>query len=385
MLNAFRLLFKNSKTDILVDARCLEWGRGGVSRIVLQVLKKWHKEEINNITLLFQISVPEDIKALFPNFNFHLIAGPKFLRRSRILSEQLLIPWILFSCKPRIYFAPWYTAPLFMGKTQLVLGLWDISYTTHPHHYRYMHRFSLGFFSRRSSKRANVIITCSDFDALQIEQFYKVPSEKIRKWYISADKRFFSKLNEINLANVRSELNLPKRFILSLGVIYNRRHVNTLISAFSDFIKFYPQISLVVVGKDATYPKKNIRKLCNDSIGNIIYLERVDDRFLPALYQLADAFYSVSTVDGETLLNKEALASSTPVITSNLLMDSIGGFASLVEEPQNAESVLKSLLNFFENFSKEKEKAIEGRNYVQKISWDIIKTDSINIFFGKQR
>ena len=374
-------LKKRNKVDVLVDARCIEWGNGGVSRILTHVLKRWHNERKENVTLLFQSSIPEHVYLGFPNFKYHLLKGPKFITKYRILSEQILIPFVLFLYKPRIFFSTWYTAPIFIGKTQLVLGLWDISFSTHPEHYRYIHRFSLGFFSRLSAKMAHTIITCSDYDASQINHYYNIPLKKIHIWYITADERFFVKVNNNVIEEFHSKMKIPNRFILSLGVIYNRRHVDYLINAFYSFSNHHPEVYLIIVGKDVTNPKQNIQELCNTVSDKIIYLEHIEDKYLPVIYQAADVFYCVSSVDGETLLIKEALAGATPVLTSKLLIHSIGGFCNLIEDPQDSESIKQALIQFYNNLSEAKKSALLGQSYVRKISWTNVTDDSLNVFW----
>ena len=75
-----------------IDARCLEWRRGGVSRILVNVLKIWQKKSRHNFILYFQNYIPDDDFLQHPNFKLKLLKGPKLLRIHRIIAEQILMP-----------------------------------------------------------------------------------------------------------------------------------------------------------------------------------------------------------------------------------------------------------------------------------------------------
>ena len=136
---------------IAIDARCLEWQRGGVSRFLVKYL------ELQNIflpnqkyTLYFQNKIPNDIFLKNKNFTCKIIKGPVFLKKYRILCEQILFPFHLYFDSIDLLIAPWYTAPALLQKTKLILCLWDISFLTHPKHYNLSSRISLIVLSPES-------------------------------------------------------------------------------------------------------------------------------------------------------------------------------------------------------------------------------------------
>ena len=62
-----------------IDARCLEWGRGGVARYLVNVLTDWalDKDSENRYVLYFQNKIPEDDFLKSDNFELRLIKGPQ--------------------------------------------------------------------------------------------------------------------------------------------------------------------------------------------------------------------------------------------------------------------------------------------------------------------
>ena len=363
-----------------IDTRCLEWRRGGVSRYLISMLKLWPQLATKHrFILYFQNYIPDDDFLRHPNFELKLLKGPKVLRSHRILAEQFLMPSQLKSDKLDLYFATWYTAPLFYRSVKTVIAAWDISYSTHPKHYSWVHRISLGYFSRKSCERAAGVITCSEFDAEQIEKHYNVPPENILTVCFAADQRFKPERNQSEIDRVRKKYNLPSCFILSLGVIHNRRNVDVIINSFSQVKDDFPEFSLVVIGRISTNPYINIEGMMKQIIQEkrALYLSWIDDDDLPALYQAAHTYICTSTVDGETFMLKEAMQSGTPVITSPLLKGTIGGHGLIIEDPTSINNTIDILRIAMDQDPGRDQRIEDGIKWNRQISWERAANESI--------
>jgi glycosyltransferase involved in cell wall biosynthesis len=363
-----------------IDARCLEWKRGGVSRYLINMLKLWPKFPAEHrFVLYFQNYIPDDEFLRHPVFELKLLEGPRVLRSHRILAEQFLMPSQLRSDNLDLFFATWYTAPLLYRSAKTVVAAWDISYSTHPKHYSWVHRISLGYFSRKSCKRAAGVITCSEFDALQIEKYYSVPPQNILTVYLAADQRFKPERNQPEIDRVREKYKLPSLFILSMGVIHNRRNVDIVIKAFAFLKDEFPDFSLVVIGRNSTLPYVDIEGMMGPMIeeGRAHYHSWFDDEDLPALYQAAHSYICTSTVDGETIMLKEAMQSGTPVITSPLLKGTIGGHGLIIENPESLDNT-SDVLRIAMGRDLERDQRIEeGIKWNRQISWESAAKDSL--------
>jgi glycosyltransferase involved in cell wall biosynthesis len=369
-----------------IDARCLEWGRGGVSRYLINMLKLWPQLATkHSFVLYFQNYIPEDEFLRQPIYELKLLKGPELLRSHRILAEQFLMPSQLKSDNLDLFFATWYTAPLLYRSAKTIVAAWDISYSTHPKHYSWVHRISLGYFSRKSCKRAAGVITCSVFDAEQIEKYYAVPSQNILTVYLAADQRFKPERNQSEIDRVREKYKLPSRFILSMGVIHNRRNVDVIINSFAYIKDEFPEFSLVVIGRNSTLPYIDIEGMMRPMIqvGRALYLSWFEDEDLPALYQAAHSYICTSTVDGETIMLKEAMQSGTPVITSTLLKGTIGGHGQIIEDPESLDNTI-DVLRIAMGHDLERDLRIEeGIKWNRQISWERVAEETIVFFESK--
>ena len=364
-----------------IDARCIEWDRGGVARILINMLKIWPTlSDQHSYILYFQHEVPEDDFLRHPFFTCKVIKGPKFLKTKRVLVEQILMPLQLKKDSLDLYFASWYTSPLLYRGVKTIIAAWDISYSTHPKHYSIWNRISLGYFSKKSCKRADGVVTCSIFDAEQIHKYYAISKKKICTIFLAADDRFTPEVNIQKERDIRMKFSLPENFILSLGAIYNRRNVSVIIDAFAKIEEKHPNTGLLIIGKNRTNPKISIIKKIKD-LGiehKVIYRDWFDDEDLPDLYRAADFYICTSTVDGETIMLKEAMKSGTPVITSKLLEGTIGSNGYIIQNPESIDETVDVITNALSNTLDRKILIENGIAWNKQFSWDQVAKETLD-------
>ena len=89
-----------------IDARCLEWSRGGVSRYLVNMLQLWPEMMAQHkFILYFQNKIPEDDFLRHPFYELKLLKGPEFLKSRRIFAEQILMPRQLHKDKLDLFFS----------------------------------------------------------------------------------------------------------------------------------------------------------------------------------------------------------------------------------------------------------------------------------------
>lgn len=363
-----------------IDARCLEWQRGGVARILSNMFRLWPQiTDCHHFILYFEKYIPKDDFLTHPYFECKIIKGHKLFKIKRIFIEQLLMPAQIRRDALDLFFAPWYYAPLYCPVPKTVVAAWDISYTTHRSHYKFREGLQLSVFSRLSCKRAEGVITCSPFDGKQIEKYYGIPSEKICVLHLAPDDKFNQQKNDQKIEEIRKKYKLPKRYILSLGVIFNRRNVDVIIDAFRDIYKKYPDIGLLVIGQNKTSPLVDIESRMKPLIeeGRGQYLSWLPEDELVEIYSGAWYYICTSTVDGESIMLKEAMKCGTPVITSPLLEASVGGSAIILENPNNKDETAELFDKIIQSKELREKYANAGHKWVEKLSWLKVAEDSL--------
>jgi glycosyltransferase involved in cell wall biosynthesis len=363
-----------------IDARCLEWQRGGPARYLINMLKLWPQmNRQHRFVLFFQNYIPDDDFLKNKLFEHILIKGPKLLKTRRIVAEQLLMPYQIKQSKLDLFFAPWYSAPLLSYSPKTVVGCWDISCNTHPSHYTILERISFGFFSPRSCRKADGVITCSQFDAHQIEQYFGIPSERICVVQFASDDKFTPASDPKQVESFRSKYGFPLRYILFMGIIIKRRNVDVIIDAFKDIYHDYPDIGLVIVGRNSTVPfvdiEAKMKPLIEEDRG--FYLLRASEEDIVDFYRGAWYYICTSTTDGESLMLKEAMKCGTPVITSPLLKETVGGNAVILEDPTDRKQTADIFRRIIPDYALRNHYAAAGLQWMQPLSWNRVAQESL--------
>lgn len=369
----------NRKT-FCIDARVLEWKRGALANFLISIIPKLAKSSNFNLILLFQNHIPKENWLKNKNITNILVKGPSFLRQNKTLTEQIIFPFYLSKIKPDLYLGTAYTVPIFPLKINKIAALWDISYSTHPKHYGKFRGRILHYTSKLSSKISTSVITCSRYDANLINTFYNKPLSAIKVLDLGVHQRFFNKIKNADIQQVKNKYNISGDYILSLGVVYNRRKIDKVIKGFQQIEKAHPNIKLVIIGRMERHLDNKVKNVI-DSIRNnenIIYFEWIDNNEIAQIYAGALYYICVSTLDGESIMLKEAMACGTPVITSPLLIPAVNNIALEIKDPDNVDEWGNVLHTSIINYKKRKLLSKKGQEWAKTKTWENTYKDFLN-------
>ncbi len=177
-----------------------------------------------------------------------------------------------------------------------------------------------------AARGSSHIITISETAKLDIEEQLRIPEEQVTVTYLAPDERFHQRLGSERDNAVREKYDLPDNFVLYLGGFDWRKQVNTLLLAYTyvgeaDGDTF----PLVIAGREPQWDDQlfpNLRDYAKKlNIEDYVrWIGFVDEADKPSLYRLADVFVFPSIYEGFGLMALEALASGTPVVTSNAIV-----------------------------------------------------------------
>ena len=227
----------------------------------------------------------------------------------------------------------------------------------------------LRIFEEKMLKRANKIIAVSHFTKRELLEYYKIPEEKIRVIHNGVDVNKFKP--EEDKHKVKEELGFnPNDFtILSVGRLYARKGLFTLIESMPLVVKRFKNAKFVISGKGQS---DEMRKLVAhaEKLGvkdNIIFTGYYPDKKLPKLYQAADVFAFSTFYEHHPIAVLEALSTGLPVVTTW-----VGGIPETIEsgkngflvEPFNAKQFADKILYLLENRSVAAEMGREARKTI---------------------
>lgn len=236
----------------------------------------------------------------------------------------------------------------------------------------------LRIFEESMLKRSNKIIAVSDFTRRELLQYYKVREDKIRVIHNGVDTNKFQPASDKRKAKQELGFNPDDLAILSVGRLYARKGLFTLIESMPAVVRRFPRAKFIISGKGQSNEMKKLvahaQKLgVND---NIVFTGYYPDRKLPRLYQAADVFAFSTFYENLPFAVLEALSTGLPVVTTN-----VGGIPEMIEDgkngflvqPFNSRELSDRILYFLEHPGAASEMAFLARKVIEeRFDWRLI-------------
>lgn len=298
----------------------------------------------------------------------------------RMASTFFPIPYALFFPKKReiTHFFNYYVPPFVRGKK--VVTVHDMAFRVYPETVRKKTRIFLKLVIKKSIRRADRIVTDSEFSKQEILRFYKINPEKINVVPCGVDlKRFHPNFPHFQIQKVKQKYHIAdKKYFLYLGTLEPRKNLVRLIQAYGIFLKKKKQenkteIPLLVIagGKGWMYEeifaevqKENLDK-------NIIFPGYIADEDVPVLMTGADLFCFPSLYEGFGMPVLEAMACGTMVLTSGeSALGEIAKGAAYIVDPLNTKAIANGMLEAFQNSNIRKQYHEIGIEKAKNYSWE---------------
>ena len=281
-----------------IDARELCGHATGVGRYLGGLLSAWSGGDAAR-RHEFVLYAPDEIPLTLDTRRF---ATRQIPPAGGMRWEQMRLPAVAARDHLDVFFAPAYSAPLRL-RVPIVVAIHDVSFAAHPEWFRLAEGARRRFFSRQSARKAQVIVTISEFSKREIGEHLDVPAAKIRV--------IPPGVTRLPTAGSTRELS-----VLFVGSIFNRRHVPDLIRAFAPIARQHAAAVLEIVGDNRSFPHEDI-----DGVAAAEHIERqvrwhrfVSDEVLAKLYARASAFAFLSEYEGLGLTPLEALGAGVPPV-----------------------------------------------------------------------
>ncbi|WP_440953191.1 glycosyltransferase family 4 protein [Methanococcoides sp. FTZ1] len=221
-------------------------------------------------------------------------------------------------------------------------------------------------------KKADRIITISEFSKNDIIKYLNYPENKIRIASPAVDHTNYYKKRD---KSILSELDIDEneKVVLYVGSEQPRKNVPTLIKAFSKLKKRFPNVKLLKIGKPQ-HPgaRKELLELI-DSLNlrnDIIFCGYISEKELVKYYNAADLFVFPSLYEGFGLPPLEAMACGTPVITSNRSsLPEVVGDAGIMIDPLDIDQMADMMYEVLTNDGLKEDLAKKGLERSNIFNW----------------
>jgi glycosyltransferase involved in cell wall biosynthesis len=352
---------------IAIDARKLrDYGVGTYVRNLLRHLGRL--DHTTEYVILCRQADCGMVKDLGPNFR----AVPE-RARPYSLREQLTVPLDLRREEIDLFHAPHYVLPP-LTPCKSVVTIHDCIHLRFPqylpNHFAYAYaRTSMWFATHRSNR----VLTVSEASKRDILRYFKVPDAKIDVIYNAIDERFGQAAHEEEIARVRERYQLDGPFVLYAGNIKPHKNLERLIEAFH-LIRRGPleHVKLLIIGDEISKYATLRRAVHQHKLHkHVRFFGFVPDETLAALYRLARVFVFPSLYEGFGLPPLEAMASGTPVVTSNVSsLPEVVGDAALLIDPYEPESIADAMRRVLTDERLREDLRARGLARAREFSWE---------------
>ena len=325
---------------VAIDARKLhDFGIGTYIRNLLRQLARIDRQ--TDYVLLSPAADLDVASQLGPNFRAVLEPSPNYS-----FSEQVHVPWVLRRERPDVFHAPHYVLPAAVT-CRSVVTIHDCIHLMFP---QYLPNKMAYAYARASMwaavKRSDRILTVSEASKRDILHFFNVAPEKIVVIYNAIDDHFWLTPPEDEVARVRERYQLDHQFILYVGNIKPHKNLVRLIDAFGELRRTgFEELKLLIIGDEISKLPSLRRAVHGHKLHkHVRFLGYVSDDTLRVLYRLASLFVFPSLYEGFGLPPLEAMASGTPVVTSNQSsLPEVMGDAAVLVDPYDVGAIVDGM------------------------------------------
>lgn len=350
-----------------IDARKLhDFGIGTYIRNLLRNLARLDHD--TEFVLLARPSDTAQLSALGPNFRPVAEKAGNYS-----VAEQLRVPMALRRERVDLFHAPHYVLPALVP-CRSVVTIHDCIHLMFPQYLP--NRLALGY-ARTSialaAKRATRVLTVSESSKRDILKFVDLPPDKIDVIPNAYDERFGVQPCEEDVERVRERYQLQRAFILYAGNVKPHKNLERLIEAFHLLRRRgFDEISLVLIGDDISKYAVLRRAVHRYQLHqHVRFLGYMPEDTLAIMYRLAVAFVFPSLYEGFGLPPLEAMASGTPVVTSNVSsLPEVAGDAAVLVDPYDPAAIAEGLERVLADKELQDTLRVKGMERARQFSWE---------------
>ncbi|MGD0783199.1 MAG: glycosyltransferase family 1 protein [Candidatus Aminicenantales bacterium] len=231
-------------------------------------------------------------------------------------------------------------------------------------------------------RRADGVITISDFSRRGILERFGLPAEKIKRTYLGLDPVFRSPADPVRTAALRKDLGVPGEFLLFVGAFEPRKNLSGLIEALGILHRSGRKIPLVLVGRPGGDSARVAAKIRESGLEAWIrpagYRADEDVR---ALYGAATALVFPSFAEGFGLPLLEAMACGLPAAVSGCsALPEIGRDAAAYFDPSDAGEMAAVIGMLLGDEEKRREMSEKGRRRAADFEWRKTAAETLEFY-----
>jgi glycosyltransferase involved in cell wall biosynthesis len=350
-----------------IDARKLhDFGIGTYIRNLLRQLARM--DDRTEFVVFCRPDDRETLSTLGENFR----AIPETAANYSV-SEQLRIPLALQRERVTLFHAPHYVLPPLV-RCRSVVTIHDCIHLMFPQYLP--NRLAFGYARTAiglAARRATRVLTVSESSKRDILRFVDTEPDKIDVIYNAYDERFAIDPLEEDVVRVRERYQLQDEFVLYAGNVKPHKNLERLIDAFHIVRnRGLDHLKLVMIGDEISKYTALRRAVHRHQLHKYVrFLGYLPEETLAVMYRLAGVFVFPSLYEGFGLPPLEAMASGTPVVTSNVSsLPEVAGDAAVLVDPYDPHAIADGIYRVLTDADLRKDLRRKGVARAGQFSWE---------------
>jgi glycosyltransferase involved in cell wall biosynthesis len=377
---------------IVIDARRIrDFGIGTYTRSLLHALGKLDTE--NHYVL---ISTPEDARTItgLPG-NFETAV---YNRAEQDYAEHVAFPMYLRGLHPDLVHIPLNRVPFFMIKPYVV--------TVHDMASLFFEQRSgvrmelRRFLFRRGVTRADRVIAVSEATRRDLLKTMGVPGERVRLVYNAPNPEFFAHRRvadarvagpegpAIERRRILERYSIHYPFLLYAGNIRPQKNIPRLVEAFAVARAqladhpVYKDLRLIIIGDEISLYPAVRQAVIKSRVEDVVrFMGFVPFDTLRSFFEAAAAFVFPSLYEGFGLPPLEAMASGTPVVTSNVSsLPEVVADAAVLVNPENVFDIARGIQEVLLDENLRQRLIRKGQEQAARFSWERTAREVLEIY-----
>jgi len=289
------------------------------------------------------------------------------------IAEQIKIPWALRREGVTLFHAPHYVLPPLVG-CRSVVTIHDVIHLMFPQYLPNRLAFSYAKASiTQAAQRATRVMTVSESSKRDILRFVDTEPDKIDVIYNAYDERLAMEPREQDVVRVRERFQLSDEFVLYAGNVKPHKNLERLIDAFALVRKKgLDHLRLVLIGDEISKYTALRRAVHQHQLHKYVrFLGYMPEETLAVMYRLAGVFVFPSLYEGFGLPPLEAMASGTPVVTSNVSsLPEVAGDAAVLVDTYDPQAIADGIYRVLTDERLRRAMVHKGIARARQFSWE---------------
>lgn len=348
---------------------------GGTETYARSLIRALAEEDDENEYVVYVSREAADLDVT-PGPNFRRVVCPvvAMRRAERYTWEQAALPIQLMRDKPDLVHSLGYVSPL-AARCPQVVTVHDVNFLGHKGRRTPLGRAVVRFFVERTVRRAERVITDSEFSRGEIRRLLGVPDSKLRVIHLAGR----------DLSNVsggdrvpEAVRNLDRPYVLAFSSLSAHKNIPRLITAFARISHLVPH-SLVLIGH---LPEKSAARDAMQAAGDrVVFTGYIPDDEVDALMRTASLFAFPSLYEGFGLPVLDAQHAGVPVACSSAgALPEVAGEGAVIFNPLSVDDMAESLKKSLLDLELRERLTDAGFANARQFSWSSTARETIEVY-----